>query len=275
MDIKANKVYRYLLPTALVTGIVIILFARKPSVVETSPRDYDSIAREGTLRVTIERNSVSFHAEEDTFSGFDYTLIHAFAKSKGLKLEIIPEMSHERRVRGLEKGRYDIIACGMIVNQALKDSLLFTSPLALDRLVLVRRKADSANVKSPLDLAKHTLHVVKGSPATLRIRNLEEEIGDTIRIEETTRCGQERLMSLVAHGDIDFAVCDESIAQAALDSFPTLSVNTPLGFTQFYAWAVSKKSPALLDSLNTWIKVFKDTKEYKELLRKYHSNIPS
>ena len=56
---------------------------------------------------------------------------------------------------------------------------------------------------------------------------------------------------MVAHGDIDYAVCDESIARAAADSIPQIDINTAISFTQFYSWAVRKQSPALLDSLNT------------------------
>ena len=59
-----------------------------------------------------------------------------------------------------------------------------------------------------LDLAQKTLHVVKGSPSILRIQNLGNEIGDTIYIKEIEKYGSEQLISLVAHGDIDYAVCD-------------------------------------------------------------------
>ena len=55
--------------------------------------------------------------------------------------------------------------------------------------VLVQRKLEnvpdsSLFIKSQLDLAGKTLHVVKGSPSILRIRNLGNEIGDTIYVEE-------------------------------------------------------------------------------------------
>ena len=33
---------------------------------------------------------------------------------------------------------------------------------------------------------------------------------------------------MVAHGDIDYAVCDESIARAAADSIPQIDINTAM-----------------------------------------------
>ena len=40
---------------------------------------------------------------------------------------------------------------------------------------------------------------------------LSSRIGDTIYVEEIEKYGPEQLIALVAHGDIDYAVCDESI----------------------------------------------------------------
>ena len=37
-------------------------------------------------------------------------------------------------------------------------------------------------------------------------------IRDSIYVEEIEKYGSEQLIALVAHGDIDYAVCDESIA---------------------------------------------------------------
>ncbi len=75
---------------------------------------------------------------------------------------------------------------------------------------------------------------------------------------------------MVAHGDIDYAVCNESIARMAIDSLSQIDISTDISFTQFYSWAVSKQSPALLDSLNTWLDTFKKTQTYKKLYQKYY-----
>ena len=61
--------------------------------------------------------------------------------------------------------------------------LLLTSPITLNKQVLVQRKEsgengenDSLYIRNQLDLAGRTLHVVKGSPSILRIQNLGNEI---------------------------------------------------------------------------------------------------
>lgn len=276
---KKKTLLKYLV-LGLVAALVATFWQPRKQTEEawtSHPRDYDEIAAEGTLRVATEYNSISFHADGDTVSGFHYELVEAFARHQGLKTLVTPEMSFDQRLKGLEEGRFDIIACGILATSELKDSLLLTQPIILNREVLVQRKPctaeDSARfVHSQLELAEKTLNVVKGSPSILRIHNLGNEIGDTIYIHEIERYGPEQLVALVAHGDIDYAVCNESIARTLADSLPQIDISTAIGFTQFYAWGVSKHSPALLDSLNHWLKTFKQGKEFKKLYQKYYSH---
>lgn len=270
-----KKFARYLLLGAIVAIITTYLLPDKKQADIPSPRDYSEIQQDGTLRASTEYNSLGFYVDGDTLSGFHYELINAFARAHGLKLSLTPEMSFEKRIQALEKGSIDIIACDLLATTQVKDSLMLTHPILQNREVLVQRKittpADSSRfVRTQLDLAGKTLHIVKGSPVSLRIHNLANEIADTIYIEEIEKYGPEQLVSLVAHGDIDYTVCNESIARSAADSLPQIDLSTAISFTQFYAWAVSKHSPVLLDSLNTWLEQFQKTKEYKQLYRKYY-----
>lgn len=270
---KKTKLLRYVILGVVAAIIATFLIPKKESP-KGQPRDYAEIAAEGILRAATEYNSISFYVDGDTLSGFHYELIETFARDHHLKVAISPEMSFNERLEGLADGRFDVIAYGILATSELKDSLLLTTPIALNRQVLVQRKTespeDSLFIKSQLDLAGKTLNVVKGSPSILRIHNLGNEIGDTIYIKEIDKYGSEQLISLVAHGDIDYAVCDESIARAVADSLPQIDINTAISFTQFYSWGVSKQSPVLLDSLNSWLERFKEKKEYKEIYTKYY-----
>ena len=223
-----------------------------------SPRDYDEIASSGVLRAVTEYSSISYHVVGDTVEGFDYELLQAFASGKGLRLEITPEMSYEKRLLGVCSGQYDILACATAITAQHRDSLLFTVPLNRSCLVLVQRtleeQTDSLFIRNQLSLAGLTIHIVKESPSRLRLRNIMNEIADTIYIEEIEYYGSEQLLAMVSAGDIDYAVCDQTTASSLIDKFPNLDIGTEIGFTQLYAWAVNKKSVALLDSLNSFLK---------------------
>lgn len=266
--------YQYLIYLAIAIVAVVLIVTPGKEEPTGHPRDYAAIRQEGTLHVATEYNSISFFVEGDTITGFHYELIEAFAHDMGLKAKISPVMSFSERLEGLSNGTYDVIANDLLATSELKDSLLLTSPIILNKQVLVQRKVNAADsttfVKSQLDLAGRTLHVVKGSPSTLRIRNLGNEIGDTIYVEEIDKYGSEQLIYMVAHGIIDYAVCDESIARAATDSLPELDINTAISFTQFYSWGVSKQSPVLLDSLDSWLSRFREGETYKTIYKKYY-----
>ena len=270
LSLTQTKWIKYLL-LGLVCSLISFFWFRDKSP-HPQPRDYAAISAEGVIRVATEYNSVSYFATGDSMAGFNYKLIQAFARSKGLKAEIIPEMSFEKRLQGLANGTFDVIAYGIQTTSEFKDSLLFTAPISLSKQVLVQRKLADGKVAitSQLGLAGKTLHLIKGSPAVMRIKNLGNEIGDTIYIKEVDKYGTEQLLAMVEHGDIDYAVCDEEIARASVDSFPQIDISTGISFNQFNSWAVSKQSPALRDSLNNWIKSFMKTKDFKRIYRNYY-----
>lgn len=272
MKISKANILKYV-AMGIIAACITTFFLKKEKK-HGHPRDYAEIATEKIIRAATEYNSISFYVDGDTLSGFHYELIEAFARDHGWEAAITPEMSFDKRLEGLADGVFDVIAYGILATSELKDSLLLTTPIVLNKQILVQRKAtsptDSIFVKSQLDLAGKTLHVVKGSPSILRIHNLGNEIGDTIYIKEIDKYGSEQLIALVAHGDIDYAVCDESIARIVSDSFPQIDINTDISFTQFYSWGVSKQSPVLLDSLNSWLQSFCNSKEFQSIYRKYY-----
>ena len=176
----------------------------------------------------------------------------------------------------LRNGSFDILANNELNSSDREDSLLFTHPILLSRQILVQRKPtehnDSTHIRSLLELAHKTIHVVKDSPSILRIQNLSNEIGDTIYIQEIEKYGQEQLLAMVANGDIDYAICDESIALAGINSLPQLDIETAISFTQFYSWGVNHHNTALLDSINAWLDAYKQTPAFEELMTKYYTN---
>ncbi len=117
-----------------------LLFLKKEKQ-QGHPRDYAEIAAEKIIRAATEYNSISFYVDGDTLSGFHYELIEAFARDHGWKAAITPEMSFDKRLEGLATGEFDVIAYGILATSELKDSLLLTTPIVLNKQVLVQRKS--------------------------------------------------------------------------------------------------------------------------------------
>ena len=272
-----NKYLKYGIMGVIAVALSAVLFTPKHQEAPgSSLRGYDEIIQSCTLRAVTEYNSISYFVEDDTIDGLHYELLQAFAKEKGLVVDVTPIMSIEKRMEGLQNGSFDILANNVLITTDRPDSMLYTHPILLSRQLLVQRKAqdenDTIHIKSLLELANKTVHVVKGSPSVYRLKHLSNEIGDTIYIKEIDKYGQEQLLAMVANGDIDYAICDEGIAQASINNFPELDIETAISFLQFYSWGVYHHNTVLLDSLNAWINRYKQTRDYQKLMKKYSTN---
>jgi membrane-bound lytic murein transglycosylase MltF len=238
------------------------------------PKDYPEIKSEGILRLVTEYNQSGYYVAGDTIEGFQYELSQAIAALSGLEVQTQLEMSLAESFKQLSDNQCDVIARNIPITSDIKEDYLFTDPIVFNKQVLVQRTEEANNgikpIRNQLDLAQKTLYIPKNSPALLRLQNLAHEIGDTIYVKEDELYSSEQLAIMVAKGDIDYAVCDESIARTAADSIPQIDINTAISFTQFYSWGVSKQSPILLDSLNTWLDSFKKGKEYKKIYKRYY-----
>ncbi len=236
--------------------------------------DYSEIEKKGKLVVVMDYSTIGYYLKGDTIEGFNYELLQLFQNYTPINIEIVLESSLQKSIEGLESGDYNIIARPIPTTSDLKDRVLFSDPITQNKQILVQRKSEFNNnippLRSHLDLAQKTLHLPQDSPAILRIKNLSKEIGDTIYYVEDDLYGAEQLSIMVANGEIDFAVCDEQTAKQMSSEQPELDVQTMIGFTQFEAWAVSKDSPVLLDSLNAWIDRAQNTKIYKTLYKRYY-----
>lgn len=99
-----NKKKSYLklgLVTFIIISILLIL-RYNPKIDREAPRNFDEIQKEGVLKVTCEYSNSSFHLEGDSLVGFYYEVAKEFAKSRHLKIEVIPENSYPKQKKLLE-----------------------------------------------------------------------------------------------------------------------------------------------------------------------------
>jgi Predicted soluble lytic transglycosylase fused to an ABC-type amino acid-binding protein len=225
---------------------------------EYVPRDYPEIAKDGVLKIVTSYNSIDYYVSGDTIEGFQYKLCKEVEKQSGLPVEIFLENNLQSCIEGLKEQKYDIIARNIPVTTESRDWLIFSDPISLGKQILVQRTAEYNNgeppIRNQIRLGKKTVYVPHNSPTLLRLKNLAEEIADTIYVKEEELYDAEQLLYMVAKGDIDYAVIDREIALKNKQHFPQIDIKTDISFTQFQAWALRKDSPVLLDSLNNWLK---------------------
>lgn len=239
----------------LLSALLVSLFAFSCT---SGPRDFEEIKEDGELRVVMSYNPLGFYRSEDTIAGVQHDMISEFCKQEGLNCKVTVQADLSTSINDLKDGKYDLIVKLIPVTTELKALVEFTHPLCLDKQVLVQRKTNKANqeipyIKSQLELPGHCISMPKNSPYTARLKNLAQEIGDTIHIDEINNYQSEQLIVLVAKGDLDYTVCNYKLAKKVGAKYPQLDYSTAISFSQMQAWAVNKESERLLEKLNQWI----------------------
>lgn len=269
---KLLLLYIFLLSLAIITmGVLFFINPHTPTI-----RDYPQIRDEGVLRIVTEYNQSGYYLSGDKIEGFQYELSKAIAEISGLEVLIYLDMSLEKSFDGLSRNQYDVIAQNIPITSDLKNNYLFVDPIVLNKQVLVQRTTKDNNniepIRNHLDLAKKTLYIPKNSPARLRLLHLQHEIADTIFIVEDPLYSSEQLMIMVAKGDIEYAVCDQHIAQLSQTQLPEIDIKTDISFTQLQSWAVRKSAPILLDSLNHWFHIIRENGTYNKIYQEYYQS---
>ncbi len=245
--------------------------------------DLDSIISRGRLIAVSDFNSTNYFIYKGEPMGFHFELLKSFTEHLGIDLEIIKENDLENAFGLLKSGDADMLALGLTVSSSRKKEILFTDPIFETRQVLVQKKPnnwrsmtmDMLNrklVRNQLDLAGKTIYVQKLSSHAERLKTLSEEIGDSITIIEVPYDSEE-LIRNVAHGEIEFTVCDENIASVNSTYYSDIDVNTPISFTQNIAWGIRlTNSEKLLLELNNWLNTYRKSRSFALLYKKYYQN---
>ncbi len=246
-------------------------------------RDLDAIREGGKLVALTDFNSISYFIYRGEPMGFQFELLCEFADYLQIELEIVTENDLSLSFDMLNKGEVDLLAQNLTINNERKRIVKFTHPISQTRQVLVQKrpdnwrqmtmdKIDDLLVRNLLDLADKTVYVQAESSYAQRMKNLQDEIGDTIHIVEVP-LEVEELITLVAEGGINYTVSDENIAMVNRTYYPDIDLETPVSFEQNLAWAVRiNGSDNLLEELNRWIDSYKQTDRYALLYAKYFKN---
>ena len=264
----------YLLSLLFIVIALIIAVNIKQSVHELTTRDYREIIDSGMFNVVTDYNTIGYFISGDSVVGFQYEMLKMLEDNWNVKVNIFLENSLDDNLNGLQSQKYDMVARNVPVNLELRESFYFTEPINLNKLVLVQRKAEYNDgiepVRQHLDLAKKHIYVPEDSPSILRLTNLSNEIGDTIFIIQDPTYETEQLVMMVASGNIDFTICDERTALKFSEILPEIDIKTDISFTQIESWVIRRDSPVLLDSLNNWLDIFKNSSKFKEIYNKYY-----
>ena len=248
----------------------------------TAAPDLEEIRERGRIIALTDYNSTNYFIYRGEPMGYQYELLRALCDHMEIKLEVLVENDLGEAFNSLLTGRCDLIAKNLTVTRERSQRVYFTYPVGQTRQVLVQRKprnwrmlhpfaVEEQLIRNQLDLAGKTIYVQRNSAFARRLHSLADEIGDSINIVEVPQ-EAEKLISLVAHGEIDYTVSDENVALVNQTYYSNIDVFTAISFPQNLAWALRKDARKLQHEIDIWLSVFKKTTRYALIYNKYFRN---
>ena len=238
---------------------------------KTKIRDFKSILASGRISVVTDNSSLGFRVENDSVYGFQYEIMKAFADKYELELQLTQQNDFEESMLAVQDGDFDIYANFIPTYANMSKTVLLSSPLIKSRLILVQR-IDSLNpsiVEKQFELAGDTIFMAENSPYKTRIRNLSNEIADTIYIEEIKAVNIETLVQMVSESKLKNTICLECEAKNLKKKYSNIDISLAVGFNQYQAWAMNKKSKELAEKLDSFLDEYVESSEYWSLYSKY------
>lgn len=247
-------------------------------------RDLDDIKKEGVLSVLTTYSSTSYFLYKGQAMGYEYELLKRFADHLGVQLNMVISNDIDSMQYELNSGQVDIIAHGITVTRERKKHTQFSDYLYLTHQVLVQKKPDDwrtikwsklqkSLIHDAIELVGDTVSVRANSSYINRLANLSDELGGEILIDTLPgSLSTDRIIEMVAKGEIKYTVADDNIASITASYYPVLDIKVPISFSQKIAWSMRKNSPKLEKALNKWIKMMKKENTYNVIYNKYFKN---
>lgn len=269
------------------TGLVLVCFSCEkaiPPLTFNVPQveiDLDDIIKRGYINALVDNNSFSYFIYKGHPMGYEYELLQLLAKQLDVSLKIKVTSGVGRAFEQLNNGEGDIIAFPLTITKPRREIVNFTRPHFNTYQVLVQRKPDNwknlsleqindSLIRDPADLIGKEIYVIEGTSHELHLKNLSEELGGDILIQNDTLTAEsESLIRKVALGEIDYTVADHTMARVNSAYYPNLDVSTVLSVPQQIAWAVRKNSPKLMEVIDQWLLSIKQQPTFMVIYNRY------
>ena len=283
------------LSIVILTMLLFVFFScqQKGKMVETDTEEevetdtltvLDHLMDKGVLVAVTNCAPFNYKMQDSRPIGFEYELLTDFCNSLNIKLELRVNDNLDTCFQWLDSCQVDLVATGVGLTRDMKSRFLTTNPIISQKSVLVQRlpkgwssmstgnEVENQLLRSPLDLARKTVYVPRGSHAVKILEHLSEEIGDTIYVVENDTLNSMELVAAVYDGLIDYTVVDEYIAKVATKGMRGMDINLAVSVEQPLGWAMrQEKDSSLLLAVNGWI----DDAEQKHLRRVLNKYVTS
>ncbi|MDX1350995.1 MAG: transporter substrate-binding domain-containing protein [Putridiphycobacter sp.] len=242
--------------------------------------DWEHIKKEKVLTILAENGPASFFIVKGKNMGYEYELLHEFAKDNDIRLKIKMVQNLDSIFTQLYDFEGDVIACNLTVTPERKKLVRFTTPHLISHQVLVQRNPvkKAKNDSTATDVLITEIEQLKGKTVTVwnnsTHRQQLEKLNETLKLNLTIvplegDITTEEIIRMVSEGQLDYTIADENIAKINQIYWSNLNIDLKLSSDESIAFAVRLSSPKLQKKLNSWLNDRKNRSTIGEVKRKY------
>lgn len=264
--------------------LVVFLSCEEPVTGVFTPlctRDWDEMRSDSVITLIAENSPVSYFVYRGRNMGYEYELLHEFAKDMNIRLQVKMVHDLDHMAGMLNNCEGDIIAANVAVRDDRKTAVDFSIPHMSTRMVLVQRKPGSYRklskdelmdslVTDVSQLSGKKVHVWKNSTFYRQIMSINQSLNLGIEVVGTDGdLITDELIRQVSEGEIDFTITDENVALIVENFYPNLDISLEISQSEDIAFVMRKSSDKLRDTLNAWLTDPDNRSTIREVQRKY------
>ncbi|HEY7138921.1 MAG TPA: transporter substrate-binding domain-containing protein [Methylomirabilota bacterium] len=232
--------------------------------------DLEAIRKRGVLRVLTRNSSTTYFLHRGEELGFEYELVREFARTLGVRLEMVVPPSREALAAYLREGKGDLIAAGLAVTPERRREFAFTAPYNWVSEILVVPAKDRTT-KSLADLRGRKIAVRRSSSYYQALAPLQAQHGfeiEPVPEEEET----EDILEALGEGKLAATVADSNIVDVELTYSDAIRGAGPIDDPREIAWMLRKDQPQLRAAADRFIRRIYRSTFYNLTVTKYFRN---
>ena len=231
--------------------------------------DFRELRKKRVIRALVSYSRTRFFIDQGVPRGFEYEMLQHYEKflnrnikrrDRQIKVICIP-LPFDQLLDALREGRGDIAAAGLTTTPENRKKVAFSTPYIPEVHKVIVHHRDVDDILTIDDLSNRKIYVLSGRGhlgylKTLNRLFFREGLPPLRMIVQDNSLATEDVLEFVNAGVMKITVMDEHIAEAWAEVLPDIVVrpDLTLNISGGIAWAVRKKNPRLLASINDFLK---------------------
>ncbi|MBO4739960.1 MAG: transglycosylase SLT domain-containing protein [Bacteroidales bacterium] len=278
---KKKKLYLWLIVAMsvviAVVAIVLIIRREKDEKKQVNFRNFKAIKQIQTLRIGILPDEMDYFLDGGKVAGFQYEMLENMASYYGLKTNYIVNKTQWDNLYSLLNNEVDILAMNMPYMLEFDAFVDYTEAHSSSQQLIVQRKNDlffQNNTQGNLTYIAHDSSCRMLIPYKIdntMIHLLKDSVFADIALLLTDEKNMNAVFESILQDSADATICDSRYLanQQTIDKY--IDYHVIAKKEKQYHWLVYPSNHTLLDSVNVWLKNFKQTKTYNMLVAKYYN----